>query len=98
MPRRMWVAFMSDRRQISGWMRFPTAAFRFRPADAAARADKTRENNKAASQEENRQARNKAEASTMGTVHALEDGQPKAIRFAVGITDNRNTEVRGADI
>jgi HlyD family secretion protein len=76
----------------------PNTALRFRPADAAARADKTRENNKAASQEESRQTRNKTEASTMGTVHALENGQPKAIRFAVGITDNRNTEVLGADI
>ncbi len=70
----------------------PNAALRFRPAD------KSRANNKPAGQDEKRSERNKADATPMGTVYVLENGQPKAVRVATGITDNRNTEVLSGDI
>jgi HlyD family secretion protein len=76
----------------------PNAALRFRPVDAAARTDKSRANNKSASQEESKQARNKPEPTAMGTVHVLENGQSRAVRLALGITDNRNTEALSDDI
>ncbi len=75
----------------------PNAALRFRPADAVSRAEKS-STNSASAQGADRRERNKPEATPMGTVYVLENGQPKAIRLAVGITDNRNTEVLGADI
>ena len=34
----------------------------------------------------------------MGTVYVLENGQPKAVRISVGITDNRMTEVLGGEL
>ena len=76
----------------------PNAALRFRPADTASRAEKPGTNAKASSQNSDRRERNKSDAAPMGTVYVLENGQPKAIRFAVGITDNRNTEVPAADL
>jgi HlyD family secretion protein len=76
----------------------PNAALRFRPADTASRAEKSGTNAKAPSQNGDRRERNKTDAAPMGTVYVLENGQPRAIRFAVGITDNRNTEAPGADI
>jgi len=78
----------------------PNAALRFRPADAAARADKARANNKPQEgrQDATRQERNKADAAPVGTVYILENGQPKAVKVALGITDNRNTEVLSGDL
>ena len=82
----------------------PNAALRFRPADAAGRADKARANGKPqegrqdGSQNERKQERNKPDATPMGTVYILENGQPKAIKIAVGITDNRNTEVLSGEL
>jgi len=57
----------------------------FRPSDAGARPDKAR----------NSGDRPKGESTPMGTVYVLENGQPKAVRISVGITDNRMTEVLG---
>lgn len=79
-------------------MMVPNAALRFRPANAASRAEKPDTNSKSASQDGDRRERSKPDATPMGTVYVLENGEPKAIRFAVGITDNRNTEVLGAEI
>ena len=78
----------------------PNAALRFRPADAAGRADKSMASNKNQDgrSDGNRQARSKPEGTPMGTVYVLEDGQTKAIKIAAGITDNRNTEVLGAEL
>jgi HlyD family secretion protein len=66
----------------------PNAALRFRPAaDAGQRADKSPE------------GRGKAKPDGQsGTVYIIENGQPKAVRVAVGITDNRLTEVVGGDL
>lgn len=74
----------------------PNAALRFRPADATNRAEKQKGSEK--TQDERRQERNKADAVPMGTIHVLENGQAKAIKIAVGITDNRNTEVINDDL
>lgn len=76
------------------------AALRFRPADATKNADKSRGGDK---QQEGRpegrkEERNKADATPMGTVYVLENGVSKAIKIAVGITDNRNTEVISGDL
>lgn len=78
----------------------PNAALRFRPADATARSDKSRTNAKPQEgrQDESRKARNKAEAMTMGTVYAHENGQLRAVKIGVGITDNRNTEVLSGEL
>lgn len=72
------------------------AALRFRPADTGIRSDKPRASEK--TQDERKQERNKADAAQMGTVYVLENGQAKAVRIAVGITDNRNTEVISGDL
>ncbi len=67
----------------------PNAALRFRPADAA----KTRN-----SGDRPKGDGRKGDATPMGTVYVLQNGQPKAVRIAVGITDNRMTEVLGGEI
>jgi HlyD family secretion protein len=66
----------------------PNGALRFRPADAAKtlRGDKPRGEGR------------KDNAAPMGTVYVLQNGQPKAVRIAVGITDNRMTEVLGGEL
>ena len=73
----------------------PNAALRYRPADIAGRADKPRSGDKA--QEGRKEERSKSD-TVMGTVYILEDGKPKAIKIAVGITDNRNTEVLSEEL
>jgi len=64
----------------------PNAALRFHPAQAALPKDgKKRE-----------AAQGEAQgAGTAGTVYVLENGQPKPVRVAVGITDNRVFEALG---
>lgn len=78
----------------------PNAALRFRPADATARTDKSRSNSKSQDQrqDDGKKGRNKAEATTMGTVYVLEKGQVRQAKIPIGITDNRNTEVLGGDL
>lgn len=72
----------------------PNAALRFRPSDAGARQGMARNSGEKPAGE----ARGKDNATPMGTVYALENGQPKAFRIPVGITDNRMTEVQGAEL
>lgn len=68
----------------------PNAALRFRPAPAGgARPDKPR----GTGPEGRKEGKGPA-----GTVHVLENGQPKAIRVVTGITDNRYTEVVGGEL
>jgi HlyD family secretion protein len=78
----------------------PNAALRFRPADAVGKTEKSRGEGKAQEgrQDERKHDRNKTDAVPMGTVYMLENGQPKAIRINVGITDNRSTEVLSGDL
>jgi HlyD family secretion protein len=67
----------------------PNTALRFRPADTAkgrTGGDKPKGDGR------------KADATPMGTVYVLENGQPKAVRISVGITDNKMTEVLGGEI
>lgn len=66
----------------------PNAALRFRPSDAGPRQDKPR----------NSGDKPKSDATPMGTVYVLANGQPKAVRISVGITDNRMTEVSGGEL
>jgi HlyD family secretion protein len=68
----------------------PNAALRFRPADVA----KARNGGDKPKGE----GRGKGDATPMGTVYVLENGQPKPVRVSVGITDNRMTEVLGGEI
>lgn len=74
--------------QRSDALLVPNAALRFRPVDAARtmRGDRARGESR------------KDNAAPTGTVHVLENGLPKAVRIAVGITDNRMTEVLGGDL
>lgn len=72
----------------------PNTALRFRPSDAGVRPDKSRTGGDKAKGE----GRGKGDAIQMGTVFVLENGQPKAVRISVGITDNRMTEVLGGEI
>lgn len=74
--------------QRSDALLVPNTALRFRPVDAARtmRGDRA----KGESRKDN--------ATPTGIVHVLENGQPKAVRIAVGITDNRMTEVLGGDL
>ncbi|MDR2195037.1 MAG: efflux RND transporter periplasmic adaptor subunit [Gallionellaceae bacterium] len=70
----------------------PNAALRFRPLDAAPPTG-------AGGGAGQRPARGKGgEVAPMGTVYVLENGQPKALRVPVGITDNRVTEVLDGDL
>lgn len=74
----------------------PNAALRYRPADAANRTDKPRNDKKPPEGRSN--DRKKTETTPMGTVYVLENGVPKAIRISVGITDNRNTGVLSGEL
>ena len=69
----------------------PNAALRFRPVELASskgnpRGDKAKG------------GKGKSDTTPMGTVYILESGQPKPLRIAVGITDNRMTEVVGGEL
>lgn len=67
----------------------PNTALRFRPAEAAkARNGGDKPKGEA----------RKGDAAPLGTLYVLENGQPKAVRVSVGITDNRMTEVSGGEI
>ena len=68
----------------------PNAALRFRPSEAA----KARTGGDKSKGE----GRGKGDATPMGTVYVLENGQPKAVRISVGITDNKMTEVLAGEI
>ena len=64
----------------------PNAALRFRPADAKPGAR--------GGEAKGEHARDKGEAAgPAGTVYVLQNGQPRAVRVVLGITDNRMTEV-----
>jgi HlyD family secretion protein len=65
----------------------PNAALRFRPADAGPRVAKPQDG----------AGRGKPEGPS-GTVYVLDNGQPKPVRVAVGITDSRMTEVVGGEL
>lgn len=71
----------------------PNAALRFRPSEAASSTDKPRSKVPRGERD-----KDKGDATPMGTVYVLENGQPKAVRIHVGITDNRMTEVLGGEL
>jgi len=72
------------------------AALLFRPVDATNRADKPRGGDK--NQDGRKEERNKADSVQTGTVYVLENGEAKAIKITIGITDNRNTEIISGDL
>ena len=82
----------------------PNAALRFRPSDGKASAGKARNGDKAGGDKSGSDKaggeRNKDKSSDMptGTVYVLENGQPKAVRINVGITDSRMTEVLDGEL
>lgn len=86
----------------------PNAALRFRPSEVAPRQDKPKDeksgdgngNGIGAGRGKHKgrdKEKDKGDAPT-GTVYLLENGQLKPIRIAVGITDNRMTEVLGGEL
>ena len=74
----------------------PNTALRFRPSETKASSTKPLGSKPQAAGREGR-GKDKGDSATMGTVYVLENGQPKALRVAVGITDNRMTEVLGGE-
>ena len=78
----------------------PNAALRFRPSEMKPGTGKPRGDSKA--QGTGREGRGKdkgaADSGRSGTVYVLENGQIKPVHIAVGITDNRMTEVLGGDL
>ena len=66
----------------------PNAALRFRPAEGVTRSDRPRSD-----KAQGERAKDKGNMRPSGTVYVLENGQPKALRVSLGITDNRMTEV-----
>ena len=75
----------------------PNAALRFRPSDAGLRPDKARTATAGAGNAKG-DGRGKGDTVPMGTVYVLENGQPKAVRISVGITDNKLTEVLAGEL
>ncbi len=74
----------------------PNAALRFRPSDAGLRPDKARA--ATGGDKPKGDGRGKGDTTPMGTVYVLENGQPKAVRISVGITDNKLTEVLAGEL
>ena len=70
----------------------PNAALRFRPAEAVTRPGKS------PSPQLPKEGGKRSSDAASGTVYVLENGQPKAVRVAVGITDSRNTEIVGGEL
>jgi HlyD family secretion protein len=77
-------------------MTVPNAALRFRPSDAGLRPDKARA--ATGGDKPKGDGRSKGDSVPMGTVYVLENGQPKAVRISVGITDNKLTEVLAGEL
>ena len=73
----------------------PNAALRFRPSEMKSGTGKPRGDSKT---QVTGKDRGTADPSRTGTVYVLENGQIKPVRIAVGITDNRFTEVLGGDL
>lgn len=72
----------------------PNAALRFRPSDSKASAGKARNGDKAGGE----RSKDKSGDTPTGTVYVLENGQPRALRINIGITDSRMTEVLGGEL
>ena len=68
----------------------PNAALRFRPAEGGT---------KQGGESKGEHGKDKGgESAQAGTVYVLDNGQPRPVRIAVGITDNRMTEVSGGEL
>ncbi len=79
----------------------PNTALRFRPANGLGKPGKAQgegTNPQGDSKSGSGRGKDKAEGAAMGTVYVLENGQPKAVRVSVGITDNRFTEIVGGEL
>ncbi|MFA7269030.1 MAG: efflux RND transporter periplasmic adaptor subunit [Sterolibacterium sp.] len=66
----------------------PNAALRFRPSAGEKSQDGRKEG----------RGKDKGDAAPTGTVYLAENGQLKAVRVTIGITDNRLTEVIGGEL
>lgn len=73
----------------------PNAALRFRPSDSSGKQGGKQGGE---GKGEHGKDKDKGEAAQTGTVYVLENGQPKAVRVTIGITDNHMTEVLGGEI
>lgn len=79
----------------------PNAALRFRPVDAGLNKAAPQSSRTAPSRggaPNGAQGKPNNEAKQMGTLYILENGQAKAVRVPIGITDNRTTEILGNSI
>ncbi len=77
----------------------PNAALRFRPSETKAGPGKPQAAGKEGRGKEGRsKEKGAADSGRTATVYVLENGQLKPVRIAVGITDNRFTEVLGGDL
>lgn len=89
-----YVNIVVDKRE--GTLLVPNAALRFKPADAPS-GSKPEEKGGGKPPSGEKQAKRKRDSAS-GTVYALRDGELKPVGVALGITDNRNTEVTGGDL
>lgn len=76
----------------------PNAALRFRPVDAAPRSDKSKDAKSGGGNGRGKSKDKDQGDTTMGTVYVLNNGQINLVRIAVGITDNRLSEVVSGDL
>lgn len=76
----------------------PNAALRFRPVDIAPRLDRPKGANSGGGNGRGKSKDKDQGDATMGTVYVLNKGQINPIRIAVGITDNRMSEVVSGDL
>ena len=81
----------------------PNAALRFKPTDAAEKADKPSDRPAPNGQPTGDQKRpgdgkGRKRDTASGTVYIVEGGEVKPLSIQLGITDNRNTEVVGGDL
>jgi HlyD family secretion protein len=75
----------------------PTAALRFRPADASARNPAGGPPRGDRPPEGRKEGKGRSDGPS-GTVYILDNGQPKPVRIRTGITDSRQTEVLGGEL
>jgi HlyD family secretion protein len=80
----------------------PNAALRFKPPEEANKplpqesSEGTSRGGSAAAKDGSR--KRDSDGSSSGTVHVVDQGQLKAVRVQLGITDNRNSEVLGGEL
>ena len=72
----------------------PNAALRYKPSDKMASKEKGAKPANGNNDAMKTKAKKEAKNESMGTVYILENGEPKAVKVALGITDGRFTQLQ----